>query len=66
MSETTFPHFLRFLAFAVVAMAQLEYMLYLRAAAVWESRHWPSVCHLRTHSLIYLCSGSFLTEGGFL
>lgn len=42
VSMTTFPHFLRFLFFANVALGYLSKLLYLRVHALWESRHLPS------------------------
>lgn len=38
VSHFTFPHFMRFLFYAVSAMTYLERLLYDRAAAVWHSR----------------------------
>jgi len=38
VSHFTFPHFMRFLFYAVVSMTYLEGLLYDRAAAVWQSR----------------------------
>lgn len=43
VSHRTFPHFLRFVSYCVAAMSYLEYFLYIRAAVIWENRHWPSV-----------------------
>ena len=45
VSHITYPHFLRFVGYANVAMLYLEYMLYVRAAEVWENRNMPSVSH---------------------
>ncbi|KAF2456870.1 Palmitoyltransferase [Lineolata rhizophorae] len=42
VSHVTFPHFIRFVFFAVAAMAYLEKFLYDRAAVIWENRHLPS------------------------
>ncbi|KAF2270681.1 zf-DHHC-domain-containing protein [Lojkania enalia] len=42
VSHTTFPHFLRFLFYAVTSMIYLEYFLYLRCAIVWRDRNLPS------------------------
>ena len=39
----TFPHFFRFLVYAVWAMAYLEYFLFLRLAVLWNNRQKPSV-----------------------
>ena len=43
VSEVTFPHFFRFLVYAVLAMIQLEYMLCARVAVIWGNRQLPSV-----------------------
>jgi hypothetical protein len=43
VSHFTFPYFMRFLWYAVLSMCYLEYFLYLRAGAIWESRNMPSV-----------------------
>jgi palmitoyltransferase len=42
VSHFTFPHFIRFLFYAVFSMGYLEYFLYVRASVVWKSRHMPS------------------------
>ncbi|KIW65309.1 hypothetical protein PV04_07580 [Phialophora macrospora] len=42
VSHFTFPHFMRFLWYAVFSMCYLEYFLYLRAGAIWENRNMPS------------------------
>lgn len=43
VSHTTFPHFIRFVFYAVAAMTYLEYFLYLRAEYLWQNRNLPSV-----------------------
>ena len=43
VSHFTFPHFMRFLWYAVASMAYLEYLLFLRAQVIWQNRHLPSV-----------------------
>lgn len=43
VSHRTFPHFFRFLFYAVASMAYLEYLLYTRVVAIWNLRHLPSV-----------------------
>ncbi|KIW22948.1 uncharacterized protein PV07_11189 [Cladophialophora immunda] len=42
VSHFTFPHFMRFLWYAVSAMGYLEYFLFVRAGVVWENRNLPS------------------------
>ena len=43
VSYRTFPHFLRFLLYAVVSMIYLEYLLYIRLQVLWGKRNLPSV-----------------------
>ena len=50
VSHRTFPHFIRFLFYAVASMSYLQYFLYLRAAVVWKNRNLPSV-RIMTSSL---------------
>ncbi|KAL3449069.1 DHHC palmitoyltransferase-domain-containing protein [Aspergillus insuetus] len=42
VSHFTFPHFIRFLFYAVVGMSYLETLLFERASIVWKSRNLPS------------------------
>ncbi|KKZ63112.1 hypothetical protein EMCG_02489 [[Emmonsia] crescens] len=42
VSHFTFPHFIRFLFYAVCSMTYLERLLYPRVAVVWKNRHLPS------------------------
>ncbi|KAJ6015270.1 Palmitoyltransferase pfa4 [Penicillium herquei] len=42
VSHFTFPHFIRFLFYAVVGMSYLETLLYERASIVWNDRDLPS------------------------
>ncbi|KFX88880.1 hypothetical protein V490_07362 [Pseudogymnoascus sp. VKM F-3557] len=42
VSHTTFPHFLRFVFFAVVSMCFLQYHLFNRGYVVYENRNLPS------------------------
>ena len=44
VSHTTFPHFIRFLFYAVASMSYLSYFLYTRSAMIWNNRHLPIVC----------------------
>jgi hypothetical protein len=43
VSHFTFPHFIRFLFYAVVGMSYLETLLFERASIVWKARNLPSV-----------------------
>ncbi|KAI9789476.1 MAG: Palmitoyltransferase [Peltula sp. TS41687] len=54
VSHMTFPHFMRFLFYAVAAMTYLEYMLYLRGAVIWANRHLPSYLGPSATQLIHL------------
>ena len=59
VSHRTFPHFYRFLIYSVASTIYLEYLLVIRAAAVWSGRYLPSVrvsIHLHTHSSLSLLS----------
>ncbi|KAF2754263.1 palmitoyltransferase pfa4 [Pseudovirgaria hyperparasitica] len=42
VSFTTFPHFMRFLVYAVAAMSYLMTFIWQRGAILWENRHLPS------------------------
>ncbi|EEP77867.1 conserved hypothetical protein [Uncinocarpus reesii 1704] len=42
VSHFTYPHFLRFVFYAVISMIYLEYLLYERLAILWGNRHLPS------------------------
>lgn len=48
VSHITYPHFLRFVGYADLAIIYLEYFLYVRAAIVWEDRDMPSVSYVFT------------------
>ncbi|KAF2836221.1 zf-DHHC-domain-containing protein [Patellaria atrata CBS 101060] len=54
VSHITFPHFLRFIFYAVVSMLYLEYFLYVRARIVWNKRHMPSYYGPSVHQLVHL------------
>ena len=43
VSHRTFPHFMRFLFYAVMSMTYLQYLLYLRVLVIWDNRDLPSV-----------------------
>lgn len=45
VSHFTFPHFIRFLFYAVVSMLYLEYFIYVRGLVIWDNRSRPSVRH---------------------
>ncbi|KAL3458446.1 DHHC palmitoyltransferase-domain-containing protein [Aspergillus heterothallicus] len=42
VSHFTFPHFIRFLFYAVVGMSYLETLLFERASIIWKTRNLPS------------------------
>lgn len=54
VSLTTFPHFLRFLLYANLSLWTLSYLLYLRFAAIWAARKWPSYLGPSLPALIHL------------
>lgn len=43
VSYSTFPHFIRFLFYAVAGMTYLESCLFERVSIIWAARHLPSV-----------------------
>ncbi|KAB2577724.1 Palmitoyltransferase pfa4 [Lasiodiplodia theobromae] len=42
VSHTTYPHFLRTIVYASLALCYNEYLLYIRGAEIWQKRHLPS------------------------
>lgn len=54
VSLTTFPHFLRFLVYANLSLLALSYLIYLRFAALWDARKWPSYLGPSLPALIHL------------
>ncbi|KIX01631.1 uncharacterized protein Z518_09357 [Rhinocladiella mackenziei CBS 650.93] len=54
VSHFTFPHFVRFLWYAVSAMCYLEYFLYVRAEVVWQNRMLPSYLGPSITQLLHL------------
>ncbi|KAJ5157733.1 Palmitoyltransferase pfa4 [Penicillium canariense] len=54
VSHFTFPHFIRFLFYAVVGMGYLETLLWERASIVWSSRYLPSYLGPSVGQLIHL------------
>lgn len=54
VSLTTFPHFLRFLLYANLSLWALSYLIYLRFAALWAARRWPSYLGPSLPALIHL------------
>lgn len=61
VSHRTFPHFFRFLFYAVASTTHLEYLLYIRAAVLWNGRNLPSVGSRNDH-----CPRSLLTAPQYL
>ncbi len=43
VSHITFPHFVRFIVYAVTSMVYLEAFLFRRCAVLWQNRDLPSV-----------------------
>jgi palmitoyltransferase len=63
VSLQTFPYFLRFLVYTNLALAQLHYLIFLRAQTLWADRHLPSylgpsLSALITVTLIALLAGA--------
>lgn len=64
ISHTTFPHFLRFLFYAVISMIYLSSFLWTRISYLWQERHLPSYLGpngLQLAHLFMLCAANFLT-----
>ncbi|KAJ5698700.1 hypothetical protein N7462_000705 [Penicillium macrosclerotiorum] len=54
VSHLTFPHFIRFLLYAVVGMGYLETLLWERGSIVWRSRDLPSYLGPTVGQLVHL------------
>ncbi|KAF2707584.1 zf-DHHC-domain-containing protein [Pleomassaria siparia CBS 279.74] len=64
VSHTTFPHFLRFLFYAVVSMLYLSKFLWIRASHLWANRDLPSYLGpniFQMAHLFMLCVTNFFT-----
>lgn len=62
VSHTTYPHFLRTIVYASLALCYNEYLLYIRAAEIWQKRHLPSVRYAFCPS----CPASYSSDGQYL
>ena len=54
VSLTTFPHFLRFVFYAVISMSILEYHLYNRILVIWVNRNLPAYLGPPTWTMVHL------------
>ncbi|OBT44695.1 hypothetical protein VE00_04364 [Pseudogymnoascus sp. WSF 3629] len=54
VSHTTFPHFIRFVFYAVVSMGVLEYHLFNRGYIVYQNRNLPSYLGPSPYALAHL------------
>ncbi|KAL8838575.1 MAG: hypothetical protein Q9176_004972 [Flavoplaca citrina] len=54
VSHRTFPHFFRFLFYAVTAMCYLEYLFYIRLAILFQNRSLPSYLGPTPMQMIFL------------
>jgi palmitoyltransferase len=54
VSARTFPHFLRFLFYAVLSMTILECHLWARCMVIWEKRSQPSYLGPSVYQLVHL------------
>lgn len=54
VSHTTFPHFLRFVLYAVVTMGLLEYHLFNRGSIIYQQRNLPSYLGPSMYALAHL------------
>ncbi|KAI9782046.1 MAG: Palmitoyltransferase [Candelina submexicana] len=64
VSHLTYPHFIRFLIYAVTAMINLEYFLSIRVGLIWDKRDLPSYLGPSTGQLalllVLLLANSFM------
>lgn len=63
VSLQTFPYFLRFLAYANLALAYLSTMIFSRALALWGDRHLPSYLGPSLSALVSLTVIALLAGG---
>jgi palmitoyltransferase len=54
VSHTTFPHFLRFVLYAVLSMSLLTYHLFIRASALFSNRNLPAYLGPPTWAMAHL------------
>ncbi|CZR55202.1 related to PFA4 Palmitoyltransferase [Phialocephala subalpina] len=54
VSHTTFPHFLRFVLYAVLSMSILTYHLFVRLSILWSNRALPSYLGPSKYALAHL------------
>ncbi|PMD38271.1 zf-DHHC-domain-containing protein [Hyaloscypha variabilis F] len=54
VSHTTFPHFLRFVLYAVISMSILAYHLFVRAAVIFSNRNLPAYLGPPTWAMAHL------------
>ncbi|OMP87619.1 Palmitoyltransferase pfa4 [Diplodia seriata] len=62
VSHTTYPHFLRTIVYATLALGYNEYLLYVRCAEIWHKRHLPSV----RYAFCSRCPASYSSDGQYL
>jgi palmitoyltransferase len=54
VSHTTFPHFIRFVLYAVISMSILTYHLFIRASAIFSNRNLPAYLGPPTWAMAHL------------
>jgi palmitoyltransferase len=54
VSHTTFPHFIRFIFYAVLSMSILAYHLFRRVAVIWDDRLLPAYLGPATWAIAHL------------
>jgi palmitoyltransferase len=54
VSHTTFPHFIRFVFYAVLSMSILAYHLFRRIVPIWNDRHLPAYLGPPTWAMAHL------------
>jgi palmitoyltransferase len=54
VSHTTFPHFIRFVLYAVISMSILTYHLFKRILVLWENRNLPAYLGPPVWAMVHL------------
>src|SRR5271155_3921663 len=54
VSHTTFPHFLRFVLYAVISMSILAYHLFRRVLVIWDNRNLPAYLGPPVWAMVHL------------
>ncbi|TVY55847.1 Palmitoyltransferase pfa4 [Lachnellula cervina] len=54
VSHTNFPHFLRFVLYAVISISILDYHLFIRTSSIWDNRNLPAYLGPPVWAMAYL------------